>query len=177
MFPEFQTVNMSQSNQCIICNVDFSRKDSLIRHMKSKHAHKEVTDHYNRPMMLSENGGMQQSDDDDNSTESVDHVVLHRPTVQKCLDKFKELKRKYIDLELANISLQAKIKASEAIESSEETSASEEEPQSEDESDEEEIERKKLGSTHLAKIVPELNRLKSMTPLIRKKLLIPIIKI
>jgi len=167
MFPEFQTVNMSQSNQCIICNVDFSRKDSLIRHMKSKHANKEVTDHYNRPMMLSENGGMQQSDDDDdddNSTESVDHVVLHRPTVQKCLDKFKELKRKYIDLELANISLQAKIKASEAIESSEETSTSEEEPQSEDESDEKESERKKLGSTHLAKIVPQLNSLQTMNP-------------
>ena len=55
------------------------------------------------------------------------------------------------------------------VESSEETSASEE-PQSEDESDEEESERKKLGSTHLAKIVPELNRLKSMTPSNQKKM-------
>ena len=139
MFPEFQTVSMSQSKQCIICNVDFSRKDCLIRHMKSKHANKDVTDHYNMPMMTTENDGMQQSDD--NSTEYDEHVVLHRPTVQAYLEKFKELKRKYVDLELANISLQAKIKASEEVESSKETSASEE-SQSEDESDEVESGRK-----------------------------------
>ena len=63
MFPEFQTVNMSQSKQCIICNVEFSRKVCLIRHMKSKHANKEVVDHHNMPMMSPENDGTQQSDD------------------------------------------------------------------------------------------------------------------
>ena len=129
--------------------------------MNSKHANKEAVDHHNMPMMSSENGGMQQSDD--NTTESDDNVLQHRPTVLKCLEKFKELKQKYIDLELANISLHAKIKASEDVESSEETSASEE-PQSEDESDEEEGERKMLGSTHLAKIVPQLNSLQTMNP-------------
>jgi hypothetical protein len=68
-------------------------------------------------------------DDDDH-----DHIVLHRPTVLKCLDKFKQLKQKYADLERAHISLQAKIKASEEVGSSGETSDSEE-SQSEAESD------------------------------------------
>jgi len=162
MFPEFQTVNMSQSKQCVICNIDFSRKDCLIRHMKSKHANKEVTNHYNMPMMTSENDGMQQSDD--TPTEDSDTIVLHRPIVEDCLEKFKELKRKYVDLERANISLQAKIKASEDVESSEDETSVPEESQSGDESVETESGRKKPGSTHLTKIVPELNRLKVMHP-------------
>jgi len=97
-----------------------------------------------------------------------DTIVMHRPTVQKCLEKFKELKQKYVDLERAHISLQAKIKASEEVESSDETSGSEE-SLSEAETDEVDSERNKLGSTNLAKIVLELNRLKSMSPSNQKK--------
>ena len=164
MFPEFQTVNMSECKQCVICNINFSRKDCLIRHMKSKHANKELMDHYNKPVVTSENDGLQHSDyNPTEDFEDEDTIVMHRPTVENCLEKFKELKRKYVDLERANIILQAKLKASEDVESSDETSTSEE-SQSGAESDEVESGIKKPGSTRISKIIAELQRLKTMTP-------------
>ena len=65
-------------------------------------------------IMTSENDEMKQSDY--NSPEfAADQIVLHRPTVQKCLEKCKELKRKYVDLERKNITLQAKIKLQKVL--------------------------------------------------------------
>jgi len=100
--------------------------------------------------------------------EDDDTVVKHRPTVDNCLAKFKELKQKYVDLERANILLQAKLKASKDIETSDETSG-DEESHSGDESDELESGRKEPGSTHLTKIMPAFKRLKSMTSSNQKK--------
>ena len=62
---------------------------------------------------------MYQSDNnipaEDVEDDDRDHVVLHRSTVHKCLEKFTQLKQKCVDLERAHISLQAKIKASEEV--------------------------------------------------------------
>jgi hypothetical protein len=107
-----------------------------------------------------------QLSDNDSPTEDFedgDTIVMNRPTVENYLEKFKELKRKYVDLELANIILQAKLKASEDVESSDKTSTPEE-SQSGAESDEVESEIKKPGSTRISKIIAELQRLKKMTP-------------
>ena len=81
--------------------------------MSKKHSNKEPSGPYimsMTPSSQADNFRMQQSDD--SSTEYDDTVVLHRPTVDKCLEKFKELKRKYVDLERSHILLQAKLKAS-----------------------------------------------------------------
>ena len=67
------------------------------------------------PSSQADNFRMQHSDD--SSTEYDDTVV--RPTVDKCLENFKKLKRKYVDLERAHILLQAKLKSSEDVKSSE----------------------------------------------------------
>ena len=95
LFQEFRTVNMSK--QCEICNRDFTRSDNLNRHMAQKHSNKELSksdmmstnpaqddDHR---MHLSDNSSsgedVEDDDDDDDDT-----IVMHRPTVQKCLEKF-----------------------------------------------------------------------------------------
>jgi len=119
------------------------------------------------PSSQADNFRMQQSDD--SSTEYDDTVVLHRPTVDKCLENFKELKRKYVDLERSHILLQAKLKASEDIKSSENETSDSEKSQSGDESDEVHSESKKLGSTRLTKIMPAFKRLKTMTSSNQKK--------
>ena len=170
MFPEFQTDNMLQSKHCVICNIDFSRKDCLIRHMKSKHSNKELMDHYNKPVMTSKNDGMQQSDY--NPTEYFEdgvNILLHRPTVQTCLDKYDVLKQQYNELALAYTALQDEIMASKDNDSAEKETSGSENDQSEDDDvcDEEsvlensqtEMQTTKNNSGPLSRISTPLNKL------------------
>ena len=91
------------------------------RHMIQKHSNKELSIPYNIPTGPSQDGDhiMHLSNNDITAEEFVDGdtVILHRPTVEHCLEKFKELKQKCADLTRAHISLQAKLKASEDVES------------------------------------------------------------
>ena len=97
------------SKQCEICNIDFTRSDNLNRHMIQKHSNKELSKSYimstntsqddDNRMQLSDNNSPAEDVEDDDD----DNIVKHRPTVKNCLEKFQELKRKYVDLERANI--------------------------------------------------------------------------
>ena len=109
------------------------------RQMIQKHSNKELSIPYNIPMgpLQDDDHIMHLSNNDVQAEEFADGdtVILHRPTVEHCLEKFKELKQKYNDLTRSYIILQAKLKASEEIDSAEKTSDSEE-TQSGSESDE-----------------------------------------
>ena len=66
-------------------------------------------------MNTSANDGMCQLDSNSQAEDFVDgnNILLHRPTVQKCVDKYDELKQKYDELVREFISLPDKIRASE----------------------------------------------------------------
>ena len=168
LFVEYQTVNMSQSKQFEICNTAFTRKASLRRHMLKKHLNKEPSGPYIMSMTPSSQADNFRMQHLDYSSTVYDDTVV-RPTVDKCLENFKKLKRKYVDLERAHILLQAKLKSSEDVKSSENETSDSEESQSGDESDEVHSESKKPGSTRLAKIMPAFKRLKTMPSSIQKK--------
>jgi hypothetical protein len=136
--------------------------------MIQKHSNKELSIPYNIPTGPSQDGDhimhLSNNDIPAEEFEDGDTVILHRPTVEHCLEKFKELKQKYNDLTRSYIILQAKLKASEEIDSAEKTSDSEE-TQSGSESDEDiPSGTKKPAATRLSKIVTELQRINTMTP-------------
>src|SRR5208282_3249817 len=103
---------MTQSYLCEICNIVFTRNDNFKRHMKQKHSTKEMLEHYHIPMNTCANDGMYQLDSSSQAEDFVDgdNILLHRPTVQKCLDKYDELKQKYDELVREFISLPDKIR-------------------------------------------------------------------
>jgi len=136
--------------------------------MLKKHLNKEPSGPYIMSMTPSSQADNFRMQHLDYSSTVYDDTVV-RPTVDKCLENFKKLKRKYVDLERAHILLQAKLKYSEDVKSSENETSDSEESQSGDESDEVHSESKKPGSTRLAKIMPAFKRLKTMPSSIQKK--------
>src|SRR5208282_2860980 len=73
-----------------------------------------MLEHYHIPMNTCAIDGMYQLDNNNQSEdlEDGDNILLHRPTAQKCLDKYDELKQKYDELVREYISLPDKIRTS-----------------------------------------------------------------